>query len=343
MEKQNIVILGATGSLGTQTLQIIEEYPDLFQIMGMSAKSNQKDLFEYAEKFTCESLFLLEHESEDTRLLKNLDEIITPEMDHLMVLDHGLDSFQAVLKALAMGKRVSIANKELIIVHGPDLVYLAKEQQAELIPLDSEHNGLFQCLQGENIANVRRMIITASGGPFLERSWEDLSEVTPEQVLDHPNWDMGAKTTVDSATLVNKAFEVIETHRFFGVPYEKIEVRIHSQSIVHAVVEFTDGNVKMLAYAPDMRYSLGYALFYPDRAPRDLRKNDSYSVQLDQNLQFELLASGRFPCFDSALEIAQQYPERLPDLIAVDEKAVSEFLSGKATFLEIHDRLQQLL
>ncbi len=343
MKKQNIVILGATGSLGTQTLQIIKSYPEFFEVTGMSAKSNQKGLFEQADAFDCAALFLSEHESDDQRLLPKLDELITPEMDHLMVLDHGLSSFQAVLKALAMGKRVSVANKELIIVHGPDLVYLAQERRAELIPLDSEHNGILQCLQGEKIDNVRRMIITASGGPFRERNWEDLTDVKAEQVLDHPNWDMGAKTTVDSATLVNKAFEVIETHRFFGIPYEKIEVRIHSQSIVHAMVEFTDGNVKMLAYAPDMRYSLGYALFHPERAPKDLRDADDYSVHLDQNLHFEQLEPERFPCFDTALAFAKEFPERLTELISVDEEAVEKFLKNEISFLDIHKHLQQLV
>jgi 1-deoxy-D-xylulose-5-phosphate reductoisomerase len=343
MKKQNIVILGATGSLGLQTLEIIKQYPDLFQVAGMSAKTKKKELFALADTYDCKHLFIVEHDSQDTRLLSQVDELISDDMDHLMVLDHGLESFPAVLKALAMKKRVSIANKELIIVHGPDLVYFSKEQQSQIIPLDSEHNALFQCIQGEKMENVRRMIITASGGPFREKKWDELKEVLPEEVLKHPNWNMGPKTTVDSATLVNKAFEVIETHRFFGIPYEKIEVRIHSQSVVHAIVEFTDGNVKMLAYAPDMRYSLGYALFFPERAPDDLRLSSDFSVQFDQNLHFETLVPERFPCFDVALSFAKKSPKRLTELISVDQKAVDDFLSGEISYLDIHDRLQQLI
>lgn len=343
MEQQNIVILGATGSLGSQTLDVLSRYPDQFRVIGMSAKSRHDLLFDQAEKFDCEKLFLAEHSLEDKRLLPSVDQLVSEEMDHLMVLDHGLESFQAVLKALAMKKRVSIANKELIIVHGPDLVYFSQEQQAELIPLDSEHNALFQCLQGETLGSVRRMIITASGGSFRDQEWDSLTDVTPEQVLNHPNWDMGAKTTVDSATLVNKAFEVIETHRFFGIPYEKIEVRLHRESIVHAVVEFTDGNVKMLAYEPDMRYSLGYALFFPRRAPENLCGKDSFSVQLDQNLHFEQLHEGRYPCFDTALQFAKASPDQLIQLITTDDEAVQDFLEGEISFLAIHKRLQSLL
>lgn len=343
MSQQRVVILGATGSLGTQTLQIIQQYPEQFQVVGMSAHSNQEALTAAAEQFGCEKLFLTEAKQEDARLVTSCDELIDEKLDHLMVLDHGLASFPVVLKALAMRKRVSIANKELIIVHGPDLVYLAQEQQVDLIPLDSEHNALFQCLQGEKLSDVRRMIITASGGPFRDRSWEELKKVSADQVLDHPNWDMGAKTTVDSATLVNKAFEVIETHRFFGIPYEQIEVRLHHQSIVHGMVEFTDGNVKMLAYAPDMRYALGYALFYPERAPADLRGSTDFSVQFDQPLHFEQLEPGRYPCFDTALAFAQQAPERLTELIHTDEQAVADFLNGELSFTDISSRLHELL
>lgn len=338
MSMQRIVLLGATGSIGDQTLDIIQRYPDQFQVVGMSARLNGEKLIERADQFEAKQLYLAEGNLDDPREVQTAEDLIDEAFDHLIVADHGLGSFEAILKAIMKKKRVSIANKELIIVHGQDLVYLAQEQQVELIPLDSEHNAIFQCLQGEKMSQVRRVIITASGGPFREKSAADLKEVTVDQVLKHPNWSMGNKTTVDSATLVNKAFEVIETHQWFGIPYENIEVRLHPESIVHAIVEFTDGSSKMLAYPPDMRFALGYALFFPERAPEPLTGSDD-SFQFDHNMHFEQIVPGRFPCFDFVLETARSKPQSISQIVANDSLAVDEFLSGKIAFDEIYDCL----
>lgn len=338
---QKIVLLGATGSIGDQTLDIIRRYPDQFKIVGMSANKNAGKLTEIANEFEIKSLYLASG-TVDKRAVNKLTSLVTEDIDHLIVADHGLGCFETVLKALSMGKRVSVANKELIIAHGQDIVYLAREQQAELIPLDSEHNALFQCLRGEKISDVRRLIITASGGPFRDRSFDDLSGVTAEQVLNHPNWSMGAKTTVDSATLVNKAFEVIETHHLFGIPYEKIEVRLHPESIVHAIVEFNDGSSKMLAYRPDMRFAIGYALFYPDRAPESLTGADNY-FEYDRDLHFSRIEEGRFPCFDFVLDTARERPESLRQLLKNDEEAVDGFLTDNIDFTMILSQLKKEL
>jgi len=325
---QNIVLLGATGNLGEQALEIIRHYPHLFRVAGVSAHSRESELKKLAEEFECSAV------------LSDPEQLVEESIDHLVVLDHGLGSLKAVLKALTLKKRVSIANKELLIVHGEEIVCLAQEQKAELIPLDSEHNALFQALRGEKMSEVRRVIITASGGPFRDRSWEDLKNVTVEEVLKHPTWKMGKKTTVDSATLVNKAFEVIETHHLFGLPYEKIEVRLHPQSIIHAVVEFQDGNSKIIASAPDMKIPLAYALFYPERAPESVSAKTPFSY--DQPLILEKLEKGRFPCFDYVLELARSSPELLPTIIKNDQQAIDDFIAGKICFTEVYESLRQL-
>lgn len=332
---QRIVLLGATGSIGDQTLNIISRYPDLFQVVAMSAKANGEKLVERADEFKVERFFLTDGATGDERQVNKMEDLVDEAIDHVIVGDHGLQSFQTVLKALAMRKRVSIANKELLIAHGQDLVYFAQEQQAELIPLDSEHNGLFQALKGERISDVRRLIITASGGPFRDRNWSELREVTVEQVLKHPTWTMGRKTTVDSATLVNKAFEVIETHHLFGIPYEQIEVRLHPQSIIHSIVEFQDGNTKMVASKPDMRFPIGYALFSPQRAPEVLTGDQSGYVDFDRPLELSQIEAGRFPCFDFVLEVAKKNPLALRQLIENDEFAVHSFLRGEIPMTDI--------
>jgi 1-deoxy-D-xylulose-5-phosphate reductoisomerase len=338
---QRIVLLGATGSIGDQTLNIISRYPDLFQVVGMSARANGEKLLERADEFQVETLYLAEGKRHDERQVEKMEDLIDESIDHLIVGDHGLQSFQTVLKALALRKRVSIANKELLIAHGQDLVYFAREQQAELIPLDSEHNGLFQALKAEKLSDVRRLIITASGGPFRDWGWNELSGVTVDQVLKHPTWRMGRKTTVDSATLVNKAFEVIETHHLFGIPYEQIEVRLHPQSLIHSIVEFKDGNTKVLVSKPDMRFPIGYALFYPERAPEALTGNVEGYFDFDKNLELSHVEPGRFPCFDYVLSVAKEKPQYLRQIIENDEFAVHSFLRGEVPLTDILPLLKE--
>jgi|CXWL01.1.fsa_nt_gi 1-deoxy-D-xylulose-5-phosphate reductoisomerase len=337
---QKIVLLGATGSIGTQVLEIIRQYPKTFQLVAVSANRNGEKLLNIADEFGSEKIFLASG-SPLGRQVAKLEDLINEEIDHLIVADHGLDSYAATLKALALQKQVSMANKELLVVHGEDIVYFAKEQQAELIPLDSEHNALYQALKGERISDVKRLIITASGGPFRDRSWNELANVTVDDVLKHPTWKMGKKTTVDSATLVNKAFEVIETHHLFGIPYEKIEVRLHPQSIIHAIVEFNDGNSKIIASKPDMRIPLSYALFFPERAPRSLAGVTNKDYDFDQNLILEKIESGRFPCFDTVLQFAKDKPEQLAQIVENDAQAVADFLAGKGSFHDILNILQR--
>ena len=343
MSYQKLIILGATGSLGTQTLEILQANDPArsgkqFEVVGISANRNAEKLLELCDAVNCEAFYLEDAATGDARQVLQLKELLQKDFDHLMVLDHGLGSFEVVAQALAMKKRVSIANKELLIVHGADLMYLADEQQAELIPLDSEHNALYQCLKGERLREVDHMIITASGGPFLGKSADELKSVTVQDVLKHPTWSMGSKTTIDSATLVNKAFEVIEAHQLFGVPYDKVQVRLHPQSIVHAIVTFTDGSSKMLAYPPNMKYSLGYALYAPDRCPWDLAQGSSWSFEED--LKFLPLQKGMYPCYDYVLEVAKERPHDLPKLLENDAWAIEEFLKDRIAFVDIVDCLR---
>jgi len=338
---QRIVLLGATGSIGDQVLNIVSRYPDLFQVVGMSAKSNGEKLLERADAFEVQKIFLAEGATGDERQVMKMEDLVEESVDHLIVGDHGLQSFQTVLKTIAMRKRVSIANKELLIVHGQDLVYFAQEQQVELIPVDSEHNGLFQALKGEKVSDVRRMIITASGGPFRDRGWDELKQVKVEEVLKHPTWKMGRKTTVDSATLVNKAFEVIETHHLFGIPYEQIEVRLHPQSLIHSMVEFQDGNTKIVASKPDMRFPIGFALFYPERAPESLTGDQTAYFDFDRNLELAKIEPGRFPCFDYVLSVAKEKPQYLRQLIENDDFAVHSFLREEIPLTDILPLLKE--
>ncbi|MDP2691117.1 MAG: 1-deoxy-D-xylulose-5-phosphate reductoisomerase [bacterium] len=340
---ERIVLLGATGSIGDQTLDIISRYPELFQVVGMSCKSNVTKLAERAQQFSCERLFVARGMQGDKRSVRMLSDLIDESVDHVIVADHGLESYEATLKAIALRKKLSLANKELIIAHGKDLIYFAQEQRVQVIPLDSEHNALFQCLQGEQISDVRRLIITASGGPFLNKRSEELKNVSVEDVLCHPNWSMGKKTTVDSATLVNKAFEVIETHILFDIPYEQIEVRLHPESIIHAIIEFKDGSSKMLAYQPDMRFAIGYALFYPNRAPESLSGSERDFFDYDRDLHLSRIEEGQFPCFDLVMESAKMKPRSLRRLIENDMLAVDQFLSGDIDFPHILQSLKQNL
>lgn len=333
----NIVILGATGILGEQALSLVDRYQERFQVTGMSAQKNAEKLSELVDLFEADRFYLSNFETGDERQVERPEGLITPDTDHVMVLDHGMGCLPAILKAIAMKKTVSIANKELLIAHGQDILYLARETGALVIPLDSEHNAIFQCLQGEKSSAVKKLIITASGGPFLRK--DSLQNITIDDVLRHPTWKMGKKTTVDCATLVNKAYEVIEAHCLFQIPYERIEVRIHPESLVHAIVEFQDGSCKMLAYTPDMKIPLAYALFYPERAPEIMSEVPSFPF--DRNLHFETIQAGQFPCFDFILNTAQDRPSELLRILQNDQHAVDAYLSGQIAFHEIYEVLKK--
>ena len=265
--------------------------------------------------------------------------VCDPRVDIVVMAAAGPAGLVSTLSALRAGKTVALASKEVLVMAGP---ILAKEMAggASLLPVDSEPSAIWQCLRGEDGA-VARIIITASGGAFRERSPDTLHSVTPQEALNHPTWTMGRKITVDSATLVNKAFEVIEAHWLFDVPWDKIEVVVHPQSIVHSFVEFLDGSVKAQMAPPDMRLPLQYAMFYPKRVPsRQLERLDITSIG---SLDFEPLDVARYPCFSIALDAAKKGGTYPAALCGADEAAVTLFLDGEIGFMDIPGLIRRVI
>ena len=269
-----------------------------------------------------------------------LEEMVChPQVDLVVVATSGPAGLVPTLQALRSGKAVALANKEAIVMAG-QLISREVAAGGTLLPVDSEPSAIWQCLRGED-QEVARLIITASGGAFRSRPQEGLADVTPEEALNHPTWSMGKKITVDSATLMNKAFEVIESHWLFNVPWDKIEVVLHPQSIVHSMVEFKDGSIKAQIAPPDMRLPLQYALFYPRRVQSDWL--DRLDITKVGSLDFEPLETDRYPCFSLALEAAQAGGTYPSALCAADEVAVTLFLEGKARFTDIPRLVRQVV
>ena len=255
-----------------------------------------------------------------------------PEVDLVVTATVGDVALAPTISAFEAGKDVALANKESVVMAGDLLMELARKHDAELLPLDSEPNAIWQCLRGEQ-KSISRLIITASGGAFRDTEPDQLANVTPEQALDHPTWKMGPKITVDSATLMNKAFEVIEAHSLFGVPWEDIDVVIHPESIIHSMVEFVDGSVKAHISPPDMRLPIQYALFYPERVPNEsISRFDPVATGA---LTFEEMNPERYPCFQLALNVAKRGGTWPAALCGADEMAVEAFLTRRIAFLDI--------
>ncbi|HAA83764.1 MULTISPECIES: 1-deoxy-D-xylulose-5-phosphate reductoisomerase [Thermodesulfobacterium] len=342
---KNLVILGVTGSIGNSTLKVVQAYPERFRILGASCRSKIEALTKIASSFKIPYL-VVEDFSSAEKLKKSLDykaEVLVGEeglktlvqLDEAHIIVIGISGIKALLPtyyALKAGKRVAIANKESLIVAGEILKEVAKEAKAELLPVDSEHSSIFQLLQKEKKEQVKRIILTASGGPFYRLPLEEFVKITPEMAVKHPNWKMGAKISVDSATLMNKGFEVLEAKVLFDFPLEKIEVLIHPQSLVHGLVELIDGSILMHLSFPDMQLPISYALNYPERIELQVPK-----VQLEKigSLVFEAPDLEKFPCLKLAYEAGQKggvYPLILE---AADEVVVEAFLQKRITFDKI--------
>jgi 1-deoxy-D-xylulose-5-phosphate reductoisomerase len=336
---KGLAVLGSTGSVGTQTLDVVRSFPDDFRVVALAARRSLDLLTEQVEEFRPSLVSCQGSHEEKAVLLSNgcvecaiEDMVRDGDVDlvvNAIVGDMGLDPTLAAVKA---GKNVALANKEGVVMGGELLKTATEATNTQLLPIDSEPNAIWQCLRGEE-EQVSRLIITASGGAFRNRAPEDLADVTPEEALNHPTWNMGPKITVDSATLMNKAFEVIEAHWLFGVPWEDIEVVIHHQSMIHSMVEFVDGSVKAHISPPDMRLPIQYALFYPDRLHnRELERFDPVKTGA---LTFEALVPERYPCFELALEYGKRGGTWPAVLCGADEMAVELFLDGRIGFLDI--------
>lgn len=343
MARMRLAVLGSTGSIGRQTLDIVREHPDKFEVIALAAHSNTELLASQAREFGARYIAAGDTLHVGSARQITLDEMAAlPEVETVMVATVGSAGLSPTIHAIREGKRVALANKEVLIIAGNAVMReLEKRPDAELRPVDSEHSCLWQCLRGEEHNEIGRMILTASGGPFRTRSINELAGVTPEQALRHPTWQMGKKVTIDSATLMNKGFEVIETSWLFSLPVNKIEVVLHPQSIVHALVEYCDGTVKAVLSEPDMRLPIQYALSYPERWPNGAVKR----LELHKRgmLSFEPMDPERFPCFKLALKAAKEGGTATAALSGADEAAVSAFLGGRIAFTDISEVVGSVL
>ncbi|MEE8470785.1 MAG: 1-deoxy-D-xylulose-5-phosphate reductoisomerase, partial [Dehalococcoidia bacterium] len=266
---KRLAILGSTGSIGQQTLEVVRAFPQRFEVVALAGGRNTSLLKEQVAEFSprlvfSESSARFEGMGEADHL--PMEEIVAhPEVDLVVVATSGKAGLGPTLAAIRAGKTVALANKEVLVMAGEIVMAEARRHQAEILPIDSEHSALWQCLRGEEKGNIARLILTASGGPFRLRSPQQLSMVTPEEALNHPTWQMGTKVTIDSATLMNKGMEVIEAHWFFDVPFSRVEVLIHPQSIIHSLVEFVDGSAMAQLRLPDLRLPIQCALYYAER------------------------------------------------------------------------------
>jgi 1-deoxy-D-xylulose-5-phosphate reductoisomerase len=352
--QKRILIQGATGSIGQSVAAIAREQSAQVAVCGLATNSNVELLLELAREFRVTSLAVRAESGAEAvyaaaksrgieRVYVGADacreQAASEEYDILVNALMGSVGIEPTLTALARGKRVALANKETLVAAGPLVLALARESGAEIIPIDSEHSAIFQCLRGEDIARVRTIWLTTSGGPFWGRDWNSLDDVTPARALAHPTWKMGPKITVDSATLFNKGLEVIETQRLFGVQPEQIKVVTHRQSIVHSLVEFVDGSFKAQLSTPDMRLPILYALSYPDRFVSAQVRTDLCGTAWT----FEPVESGMFPLLDLAISALARGGTVPAAVSAADEVAVGAFLDGRIGFTDIAAAVSRVL
>ena len=342
---QSLLVLGSTGSIGTQTLDLVQESAGGLVVAGLAALNSWEKLAGQCARFRPRCVALRDEAAAErlapllqagTRLFRgaNALEEIARECEYDVAV-HGVvgaAGLPASVAVLERGKTLALANKESLVLAGALLMPLARAHGATIVPVDSEHSAIFQCLRGERLERVRRVILTASGGPFRKATREELERASPEAALKHPNWSMGPRITIGSATLMNKALEVIELHHLFGLERERIEVVIHPQSIVHSLVEFVDGSVIAQMGPPDMRLPIHYALHHPDRAPSSLK---GFDLGLFKQLDFEAPDHARFPALELGYRCVELGEDAGAALNAADEVAVEAFLKREIAFTEI--------
>lgn len=354
MAKRTVTILGSTGSIGTQALDIIRQHPDELQVYALVCDRNIELLAEQARAFCPRVVVIndLSRYKDLKRLLKDTDvevrcgaEAVVETAgdvgaDMVLTAMVGFAGLAPTIRAIKNNRMIALANKETLVVGGELITRLAKEHSAIILPVDSEHSAIYQCLVGERIPDARRIYLTASGGPFVDFTEEQLSRVTPEQALKHPKWNMGKKVSIDSASLMNKGLEMMEAHHLFDVEPENIEVLVHRQSIIHSMVGFADGTVKAQLALPDMRIPIGYALTYPRRQSTSIPLP---TVEQWAHLTFEKPRVKTFPCLQlayDALDIGGTAPCALN---AANEVAVSRFLGKEIGFMDIPRVIRHVL
>lgn len=348
---KNIYLLGATGSIGTQTLDVIRQHPDKFRLVAFSAGRNIQLTQAIIEEFQPSYVSVISEEdakqlayqyptihfgfgSEGLITVATYDEV--PGDEHFVLTAvMGSVGLLPTLKAIEMRRTIGIANKETLVTAGHLVMEKAKQYGVKLLPVDSEHSAIYQCLQGEDSKAVKKLIITASGGSFRDYTREMLQNVTREQALNHPNWSMGAKITIDSASMMNKGLEVIEAHWLFDMPYDRIETILHRQSIIHSMVEFEDTSIIAHLGTPDMRIPIQFAMSYPERI--DLRQAKSLNLAEVGTLEFKPMDFERFPCLKMAYDAGRMGGSCPTVLNAANEAAVDLFLRDKISFLGIEE------
>ena len=350
MKKKQIAILGSTGSIGTQALQVIEEHPDLYEAYALTANNQVELLAEQARKFMPAAV-VIANEAKYLQLKEMLAdlpiqvyagadalcEIVEAKpIDVVLASMVGYAGLRPTMNAIRAGKAIALANKETLVVAGELINALAQQYHTPILPVDSEHSAIFQCLEPGNA--LEKVILTASGGPFRKFTMEQLQHVTKEQALKHPNWDMGAKITIDSATMMNKGFEVIEAKWLFGVRPDQIEVVVHPQSVIHSMVQYEDGAVKAQLGMPDMRLPIQYAFSYPQRIKASFDRLDFSTLK---ELTFEQPDTNRFRCLALAYESLNRGGNMACIVNAANEVVVSAFLKDRIPFLRMSEVIEQ--
>lgn len=352
--KKQICILGSTGSIGTQALDVIEQHADLYEVYCLTANNRYKELAEQARKFRpaavvianeahYESLCQLLNDCPDIKIYAGkaaLDEIVsaTP-IDMVLTAMVGFAGLSPTIHAIQARKKICLANKETLVVAGELICKLAQQHHVPILPVDSEHSAIFQSLVGESDNEIEKILLTASGGPFRTYTLEQMQHVTAADALKHPTWEMGAKITIDSASMMNKGFEVIEAKWLFGVPVEKIQVLVHPQSIVHSAVQFADGGIKAQLGVPDMRLPIQYAFSFPERLPLHGQRLDMFK----QPLEFFEPDMGKFKCLALAYEAMRQGGNMPCVLNAANEVVNEAFRHGKCSFLDMGNIIEKTM
>jgi len=355
---KRIAILGSTGSIGRQSLEVVESLGERFAVVALAAGGNVEELAGQVERHRPQLVSVADEKRADELARKLREKGIAPlpeiqsgtaglravathaDADIVVSAAVGVVGLEATYAAVTAGKQVALSNKEVLVAAGELVMEAAKKSGVELLPVDSEHNAIHQCLRAGERREVKRLVLTASGGPFRKTPLAELEKVTPEQALNHPNWKMGQRITVDSATLVNKGFEVIEAHWLFGFGLEQIEVVIHPQSTVHSMVEFVDGSVVAQLGPTDMRMPIQYALTYPERVASNERELDWKALR---RLDFEKVSPRRFPCLRLAREALRRGGALPCAFNAADEVAVRAFLEGRLAFTGIAGVIEEVL
>ncbi|MEE3494928.1 MAG: 1-deoxy-D-xylulose-5-phosphate reductoisomerase [Butyrivibrio sp.] len=351
---RSIVLLGSTGSIGTQTLDVVRNNKDELKVVGLAANKRVSDVEqqvrEFKPKYVCmfdtEAAKELQEKIADTgiKVMSGMDgllEIVSvPEADTVLTAVVGMIGIRPTIKAIECGKDIALANKETLVCAGHIIMPLAKEKNVQILPVDSEHSAIFQSLVGQPKDKVEKILLTASGGPFRGKKREELAAMTAADALKHPNWDMGPKVTIDSSSLVNKGLEVMEARWLFDVSLDNIEVLVHPQSIVHSAVQYVDGAVIAQLGVPDMKLPIQYALFYPDRRPMAEKRLDLFELG---TLSFEKPDTDTFRGLKLAFDSAYAGGSMPTVFNAANEMAVRRFLKGDIKYLEIYDMIEEAM